>query len=276
MDYLKFRSLWGVEEPLESVLPKIKALGYAGVECPLPEPEKSKSFKSLLSQTGLRYIPLIFTGGNTVNDHIQTFQAQIDLALSFDPYLINAHSGRDSWTPIERNQFFTEALKFEQGIKARVSHETHRGRILFNPWVTQEVLKDFPDINLCCDFSHWVCVSERLVLNEEEAYIKTAAEHCLHIHARVGYEEGPQVPDPRALEYQTHLDAHERWWQMVWDAQSRRGFSATTLTAEYGPPLYLHTIPHTNQPVADLWEVCEWQAQHTAEHYANWKAKLVK
>ncbi len=275
MDYLQFRSLWGVEEPLESVLPKIKTLGYAGIECPLPEPEKSISFKSLLSQAGLKYIPLIFTSGNTVNEHTKAFQSQVDLALSFDPYFINSHSGRDAWAATERNQFFTEALKIEQATNARVSHETHRGRILFNPWVTQEVLSKFPELNICCDFSHWVCVCERL-LDSEEEYIKTAAENCLHIHARVGYEEGPQVPDPRAPEYQSHLNAHERWWQMIWEAQSRRGFTATTLTAEYGPPHYLHTVPHTNQTVADLWDVCEWQAQHTAEHYATWKTKLVK
>lgn len=270
MEYLRFRSLWGVEQPLEIVLPKIKALGYAGVECPLPEQTKSASFKTLLSESGLNYIPLIFTNGATVNEHLQTFQNQIELAQTFNPTIINSHSGRDAWASTERNLFFAEALKIEQATGARISHETHRGRILFNPWVTQESLSEFPDLHLCCDFSHWVCVCERL-LDSEEEFIKAAAEHCLHIHARVGYEEGPQVPDPRAPEYQSHLNAHERWWQIIWEAQSRRGFTATTLTAEYGPPYYLQTIPYTNQPVADLWEICEWQAQHTAAHFTEWK-----
>lgn len=272
MEYLKFRSLWGVEQPLEVVLPKIKALGYAGVESPLPEPATASTFKILLSDNGLQYIPLIFTSGKNVEEHARTFQEQLELAQAFNPYFINSHSGRDSWNASERNQFFAEALKIEQKTNAKVSHETHRGRILFNPWVTQETVKEFPSLNLCCDFSHWVCVAERLLDNEEE-YIKVAAEHCLHIHARVGYEEGPQVPDPRAPEYQAHLNSHERWWQMVWEAQSRRGFTATTLTAEYGPPSYLHTIPHTNEPVANLWDICEWQAQHTAEHYKDWLSR---
>ena len=272
MKYLKFRSLWGVEQPLEVVLPKIKALGYAGVESPLPEPAAASAFKSLLSDNGLQYIPLIFTSGKNVEEHARTFQEQLELAQTFTPYFINSHSGRDAWNTSERNQFFAEALKIEQKTNAKVSHETHRGRILFNPWVTQETVKEFPSLNLCCDFSHWVCVAERL-LDSEEEYIKAAAEHCLHIHARVGYEEGPQVPDPRAPEYQTHLNSHERWWQMVWEAQRRRGFTATTLTAEYGPPSYLHTIPHTNQPVVDLWDICEWQAQYTAEHYKDWQSR---
>ena len=44
-----------------------------------------------------------------------------------------------------------------------MAHETHRGRILFNPWITCRLLDRFEHLKLCCDFSHWVCVSERLI-----------------------------------------------------------------------------------------------------------------
>jgi hypothetical protein len=57
---------------------------------------------------------------------------------------------------------------------------------------------------------------------------------------------------PRAPEYRPHLEAHERWWGMIWDAQAARGMPVSTLTPEYGPPGYLHTLPYTNVPVADL------------------------
>jgi hypothetical protein len=83
----------------------------------------------------------------------------------------------------------------------------------------------------------------------------------------VGYEEGPQVPDPRAPEYESHLNAHERWWKMVWDAQLARNQQVSTLTAEYGPPLYLHTLPYSQTPAANLWDVCEWQAQREASRF---------
>ena len=36
-----------------------------------------------------------------------------------------------------------------------------------------------------------------------------------HIHARVGCEQGPQVPHPAAPEYQEALTAHERWWTQI-------------------------------------------------------------
>ena len=58
------------------------------------------------------------------------------------------------------------------------------------------LLLRFPDLKLSCDLSHWVCITERLLTSEGEIIV-LAAEHCLHGHARVGYENGPQVADPR-------------------------------------------------------------------------------
>jgi hypothetical protein len=213
---------------------------------------------------------LIFTSGITVAEHVQTFQEQIALAQTFQPYFINTHSGRDGWNAEERTRFFTLAVSIEQQSGVQIAHETHRGRVLFNPWVTRDVLQHFPTLNLCCDFSHWVCVCERL-LEDVEDIIELAAGQCLHIHARVGYEEGPQVPDPRAPEYRRHLEAHERWWRIVWAKQAQRGFTTSTLTAEYGPPDYLHTLPYTQTPVANLGEICEWQTQREAAQFAAWQ-----
>ena len=35
------RHLWGIDEPWERVFPKIKDLGYAGIESPLPEAHRA-------------------------------------------------------------------------------------------------------------------------------------------------------------------------------------------------------------------------------------------
>lgn len=83
----------------------------------------------------------------------------------------------------------------------------------------------------------------------------------------MGYEEGPQVPDPRAPEYGTHLAAHEAWWDLIWASQARRGFEVSTLTPEFGPPRYLHTLPYSDCPVADLEAVCDWQALRQAKRF---------
>jgi sugar phosphate isomerase/epimerase len=265
---LLFRHLWGVDEALDTAFPKIKESGYDGIETDLPRAEDRARFQDLLHRWELKYIAQIFTEGSSVQEHIDSFKRRLEETQALNPRLVNCHGGRDSFSEAQGEEFFVQALKVEASIGIPVAHETHRGRILYNPWITSKLLRAFKDLKLCCDFSHWVCVCERL-LEDQEDIIQQCAEHCLHIHARVGYEEGPQVSDPRAPEYQRQLEAHERWWRMIWDAQHKRGLAETTLTPEFGPPPYLHTLPHTDVPVANLWDICNWQAERQRANFRN-------
>ena len=139
----------------------------------------------------------------------------------------------------------------------KVFFETHRSRSMFNPWVTQRIVEQLPDILLTVDFSHWCVVCERLMDTELDV-INAIADNVHHIHARVGYEQGPQVPDPRAPEYEYALRAHQNWWQIIWQSQQQRGFEITTMTPEFGPDGYLHELPFIKIPIADLWELNQW------------------
>ncbi|HEU5100525.1 MAG TPA: TIM barrel protein [Roseiflexaceae bacterium] len=275
MQLLLARHLWGVDEAWEQAFPRFYAQGYRAIETGLPAAEDRDRFRALLDHYGFAYIAQIFTAGSTVAQHLESFRAQIASAASLQPMLINSHSGRDSWSADACRQFFAEALAIEAEYGISVAHETHRGRILYTPWVTAELLNEFADLKLCCDYSHWVCVAERL-LDDQQAIFEQCAERCVHLHARVGYEEGPQVPDPRAPEYQRYLEAHEVWWRAIWQAQRARGLQQTTLTPEFGPPGYLHTLPYTRQPVADLAEICNWQATRQAEQFVRWQAESTR
>jgi len=266
------RHLWGVTEDWEQAFPRIQAEGYSIIETSLPAPENQARFRELLTQYGFDYIAMISTRGSTVAEHLASFRAQIEASRALQPILINSHSGRDAWDEAQSHDFFYQALAVESTLDIPVAHETHRGRILFNPWVTQRLIQQFENLHLCFDISHWVCVCERL-LDTELDIIQQCAERCIHLHTRVGYEQGPQVPDPRAPEYQRHLEAHERWWQLVWDAQAAKGNKISTLTPEFGPPNYLQTLPYSNMPVADLGEICNWMAQRQAERFAQQKNK---
>ena len=75
----------------------------------------------------------------------------------------------------------------------------------------RNLLRLFPDLKLSCDLSHWVCITERLLTTEGEMtrWPPSIASICT---ARVGYENGPQVADPRAPEFAPQLAAHEAWW----------------------------------------------------------------
>lgn len=267
MELVLTRHLWGVTRPWEQAFPLFRAQGFTAIECALPPPAERARLRALLAEHGFPYIAQIFTAGATVAEHLTSFRNLIREAGELRPRFINAHTGSDAWTAEQMRRFYEEALVIEREEGIAVAHETHRGRCFYSPWVTRDVLAAFPALKVCCDFSHWVCVAERLI-DSELPIIRLCAERALHVHARVGYEEGPQVPDPRAPEYRRHLDAHERWWDLVWDAQRQRGVTAMTLTPEFGPPAYLHTLPHSETPVADLWDICTWMGERQAGRFA--------
>jgi len=268
MKLLLFRHLWGVVGEWESSFPRFKSAGYQGIESALPPSSERKRFRRLLDQHGFDYVAQIFSEGRTVADHIDSLREQVTAAARLGPRFINAHSGRDAFSEAESVRFFEGAIEVERRSGIRIAHETHRGRILFNPWITSRLLARFQELKLCCDFSHWVCVCERL-LPDQSSILRQCSARCLHLHARVGYEQGPQVPDPRAPEYQPHLAAHEKWWRMVWRAQLQRGEKLSTLTPEFGPPQYQHTLPFTGMPVSDLEQICDWQARRQAANFAR-------
>jgi hypothetical protein len=266
MELKLIRHLWGVNLTWEQAFPRIKAEGFVGIESPLPQAGDLPRFQRLLAEHGFEYIAMAFTGGATVAEHVQSMRRQLTDARQAGATRVTCHSGADAFTREQADEFFREAVAIEADLGLTLAHETHRGRILFNPWITRDILEANERIKLCCDFSHWVCVAERL-LGDCGPIMELAAERCVHLHARVGYEQGPQVPDPSAPEYRRHLEAHEAWWRMVWQSQRRRK-QTSTVTPEFGPPGYMHTLPHTDQPVADLWNVCHWMAQRVRSQYA--------
>ena len=227
-------------------------------------------FHRTLKQEQLAWIPQVFSNqfvpAGTVAEHLLSLKTQIEECLDENPLFINGHTGSDAWSTAEAEDFYGAALELEKSIGVTLAHETHRARYFGNPWNTQRILQRFPSLKLTCDYSHWVCVAERL-LQDCAGILELCAAHCWHLHARVGYEEGPQVPDPRAPEWSHHLSTHEEWWQQIWKVQESSGREVSTLTPEFGPPPYLHAIPYTQEPVADLNAICNWMAQRQRDRF---------
>ena len=92
-----------------------------------------------------------------------------------------------------------------------------------------------------------------------EDLLEVVAQHTMLIHCRVGHAEGPQVPDVTDPLYHADVRAHLDMWSYIWDVLNKRNQqdsnSQIICEVEHGPPPYLVTLPHTNQPVADLWKV---------------------
>lgn len=264
MQLVLVRHLWGVDltNGFRLRFDEWRRFGYEGIETPLFSVPDIGEFRQALREQEFFWIPQIFTGAGhsrSVEEHVRTLRKEVEVCLAEQPAFFNAQSGCDAWSLEQAAEFYGRAVELEKSLGVTICHETHRSRYLANPWNTKAVLKRVPELKLTCDFSHWVCVAERLLPDCEEE-LAAAAEQCCHIHARVGYEEGPQVPDPRAPEWEAHLKAHEAWWKQVWRAQRAKGLERTTLTPEFGPPPYMQTLPYTKQPLADLAEVCDWMA----------------
>ncbi|SEM86966.1 sugar phosphate isomerase/epimerase [Paenibacillus sp. OV219] len=260
------KPLWGMEGSYREMFTRIQAAGFDGVETPMPDVAEESEFKELLQEFGLDFVPQIFTGGT---DHAASFQEQVERAVSFKPLFVNSHSARDSMTFDEQIDFFTKALAVERSTGLMVGHETHRQRAMFTPWTTARLLEALPELKLTADLSHWTCVCESH-LEDNQADIALAVSRTLHIHARVGYAEGPQVPDPSAPEYATEVALFEGWWKQMIQARAAQGQQFAYVAPEFGPPGYLHTLPHTNVPVADLWEVNDWIYRRFRENVKQW------
>merc|ERR1719401_502172 len=171
---------------MEDLFPELERLGYDGVELHLKlilHVGKEK-VKSLLKQHGLKCIILIFTDGDVVpgagpevlggpypgftaptrpgetdkdklvRTHLQIFKESVEAAQEFGPTLVNCHTLKDYFTMGMADQFFTEAVKFEEEKGYFVCHETHRNRFLYSPWVARDFLPRHPKLKLTA--SRWV------------------------------------------------------------------------------------------------------------------------
>jgi len=248
------KALWGMDDglPLAERLDAIKEAGYDGVEYAACG-EDPAAVRDLCAERDLIPVAMIFAATR------EEFSDQIKHIASFAPALVTSHSGRDRMSFEEACAFFDTALECEKRHGVPVAHETHRYRILYSPWQARVYLEKFPDLRLAADFSHWCVVCES-TLDDADDVLQLAATRAIHVHGRVGFEEGPQVSDPRAPEFQAHVERHEKWWDRIVENSRSRGTGQLTFTPEYGPAPYLQTLPYTGQPVADLWEICLWAA----------------
>ena len=267
---------------------RIAKEGFSAVETPIWKVDDKAEFASALKASGLGYVAMVNTctppgdhnGSARLADHLESFKRQVHeaLALPVRPLLINSHSGCDSWPTETSRAFFQAALAFEIESGIMICHETHRGRILYNPWVTRDMCIAFPSLKLTADLSHFCVVAERVFAPDDEVWsgvMREVTRATRHIHARVGYAEGPQVPDPRAPEYAEALERHETWWDAILEAQAAAGVAVVTCEPEHGTDGYQHRLPFSNIETADIWEINSWLRQRQAVRMATksyWKA----
>jgi len=252
-----FGTNWGFVGSTDAFFAAIKKEGYDGTEMWWPgSKEKQAEVLAALKKYDLQIGFLCGSQSNDYPVHLEGFKNQIRAATTEfgqKPLYINCHSGRDFFT-YEQNKAFIDVTT-EASLKSGIPiyHETHRGRMLFAAHIARNFIEKNPALRLTLDISHWCNVHESLLQNQEET-VQLALSRVGHIHSRIGHEEGPQVNDPRAPEWDAAVKAHLAWWDKVVEYKVKSGETLTVLT-EFGPPNYLPTLPYTNQPLADQWAI---------------------
>ncbi len=248
---------WGQEHlDTEAFFDKVKNAGYDGVDTWMTESQdERKRFIRLLSEYDLSMVSHQHQAkGKSLDEFCKSFEYYLNLSLESDPILINSHSGRDYFTQEEQLRVIDIAENFSVNNNIRVAHETHRGRIGFAPGPLGELFQLRSNMKITADFSHWVCVTESYLENFEKE-LSEAITRAEHIHARVGFLEGPQIPDPRSLFWQKEMEFFLALWERIIIYRQSIETEIFTITTEFGPPPYMWTKLSDNSPVTDQWEI---------------------
>ena len=247
---------WGYEGTVDAFCAAAKKEGYDGAEFWWPQSKKEQDeLFAVLKKHGLAVGFLCGAGLKDYSAHLDFFKKSIDAARKSEikPLYINCHSGRDYFSYDQNKAFIDHTSEASEKSGIPIYHETHRARMLFAAHIARNFIEKNPKLKLTLDISHWCNVAETLLEDQEET-VKLALSRAGHIHARIGHPEGPQVNDPRAPEWESALKAHLAWWDIVVERKIKSGEQITFLT-EFGPPHYMPTVPFTNQPLANQWEI---------------------
>lgn len=271
-----FKTLWGNRLPIELACDQAITARFNGIEGQAPVNKgEQQHWKAVLDAKGCHYVAEVVTGGDyvpqrnkTPQQHLDDLRIGIENSLPLNPLFVTSLAGCDAWEENQSIDFFQAAIELGETYHIQLSFETHRSRPTFNPWSTLRIAKALPEMRFTADISHWCVVCERLMDSEMDTLTQLIPQ-IYHVHARVGYDQGPQVPDPRAPEYRTALHSHLGFWRRVWFSQFESGRDIVTMTPEFGPDGYCHLQPYTQMPVVDIWEVNQWMGQRLRQEFSE-------
>jgi sugar phosphate isomerase/epimerase len=255
-------SYWGNDHftPNEFI-ENVHQSGYDGVELFLQPPDKLTNdfidaIATLRSKNPDFYLiamQLSVPVSEPVDSYILKMEKTLASLAELNPFFINSHTGKDFYSFDDNCRVIEASLNFGEKRGIRILHETHRGRFAFHASSLLPYLEKFPELELVADFSHFCTVSESM-LEDQEEIISKIIPHVGHIHARIGFEQGPQVNHPAAPEWQPHLHRFMEWWQQIVEYHQTKGTNLLTFTPEFGPVPYMPLEPFTQKPLSNVWD----------------------
>jgi len=274
---------WGQEAvSAQHFFQKARTEGYDGIEINLPQSGSFlASFAAGLDAVRKEKDDFLFIAQQvlppaqeSVEEYIFRTTKRLEFLVQQQPLFINAHTGKDYFSFDDNCRVIEATMNIAARSAVRILHETHRGRFAFHAATLLPYLKRFPELELTADFSHWCTVSESM-LEDQQSIMEQVIPHIGHIHARVGYEHGPQVADPSAPEWEGHRARFLCWWFKILSHHKRKGVPLFTICPEAGPAPYMPAVPFTGQPLADQWKVNAQMKEllkQTFNHFQNHNA----
>ena len=249
---------WGSEDiSWDLFLKQVVDAGYDGVEYGIGNATSTKELDEVWNLAGKHGVKIIAQCYDTQEadfaKHFDLYGAWFEKMKPYPIVKVDSQTGRDFFSFDYNQALIKEASRFTAQTGVLVAHETHRNKLLFAAHIAKEYLEKIPEMKITLDASHWVCVAESFLEDQQQA-MEIAIERTAHLHARVGYTEGPQVPDPRVPDWEYALKAHLNWWDKV-AARKKKEKEAFTITPEFGPYPYMVHLPGTKEPICNQWEV---------------------
>jgi sugar phosphate isomerase/epimerase len=243
---------------------------YVGVEFPMFQMDAEVEGRVIteqkliqkLQQFEMKYIPLIATWPedfSSYQQHMAGYKQQCQQAQKLGVEKAVVHAGADSFGVKKGTQFLSECMDIANDHGFEPCFETHRARILYNPFTTSEILKLLPGLRLTTDLSHWLVVLDRWPLDAMNLF-RDACTRSSHFHARIGHEKSPQVTEPADPRWKKHVQLFHNWWQISVNTANYEK-SKLTATPEFGPFPYMHCEPFSEQPSADIVKVNRWMRE---------------
>lgn len=269
---------WGSEKDTPDVfVNKVLLAGYNGIEIFLPS-LKDKFTEAFIEEVegvmnknaDFLFIAqhIVAVENSSIDDYINKVKKNLTELSAFQPSFINAHTGKDYFSFDDNCRLIEAALNISNKTGIRILHETHRGRFSYHAASLLPYLQKFPEMELVGDFSHFCTVSESM-LEEQEEMIQQIIPHIAHIHARVGHEQGPQVNDPFAPEWENHFKIFEKWWEAILQHKEQKNTQTFSITPEFGPLPYMPSMPYTKQPLSNQWDLNIKMMHHLKIRYKN-------
>ncbi len=235
---------------------QVRTAGYEGVETDVPVTQKElQTMLAALKAEGLQWVGQHWqTMDADFSLHKNAYRDHLNDLIEASPLYINSHTGRDWFSPEQNEELIGLAAEMSAQSGIDIYHETHRGRFAFAAHVAAHYMRRLPKLQFTLDISHWVTVAE-FWLEDQSAIIDEAIDRTRHVHARVGYTQGPQIGDPRSPVYEEAVAKHINWWDHVVTAAVKSGRKELIFVPEFGPSPYMPANPKDGSPLADQWNI---------------------